>query len=46
VASLLEPLTATLLGVSLFGERLGVAGWSGAALLLGALVLLAAAERR
>jgi DME family drug/metabolite transporter len=46
VASLLEPLTATLLGVSLFGERFGVTGWSGAALLLGALVLLAAAERR
>ena len=46
VASLLEPLTATLLGVMLFGERLGIAGWAGAVLLLGALVLLAAAERR
>lgn len=46
VASLLEPLTATLLGVILFGERLGVAGWAGAALLLGALVLLAGGERR
>src|SRR2546426_8818013 len=46
VASLLEPLTATLLGVILFGERLGVAGWAGAVLLLGALVLLALAERR
>jgi DME family drug/metabolite transporter len=46
VASLVEPLTATLLGVVLFGERLGVAGWTGAGLLLGALVLLAAAERR
>src|SRR6266850_2288116 len=34
VASLLAPLTATLLGVILFGERLGVAGWAGAVLLL------------
>ena len=46
VASLLEPLTATLLGVMVFGEQLGVAGWAGALLLLGALVLLALAERR
>jgi DME family drug/metabolite transporter len=46
VASLLEPLTATLLGVSFFGERLGGIGTAGAGLLLGALVLLAAAERR
>jgi DME family drug/metabolite transporter len=46
VASLLEPLTATLLGVVLFGERLGAAGTAGAALLLGALALLAAGERR
>ena len=46
VASLLEPLTATLLGVMVFGELLGVAGWAGAVLLLGALVLLAQAERR
>ena len=46
VASLLEPLTATLLGVMVFGERLGVGGWAGAVLLLGALVLLAQAERR
>jgi DME family drug/metabolite transporter len=46
VASLLEPLTATLLGVFLFGERFGMAGWVGAALLLVALVLVAAAERR
>src|SRR2546430_504599 len=34
VASLLEPLTATLLGVLLFGERFGVLGWIRAALLL------------
>src|SRR5215813_4928380 len=46
VVSLLEPLTATLLGVLLFGERFGVAGWLGAALLLIAFVLVAAAERR
>jgi DME family drug/metabolite transporter len=46
VASLLEPLTATLLGVILFGERLGGAGTAGALLLLGALGVLAAAERR
>lgn len=46
VASLLEPLTATLLGVLFFGERLGAVGWLGAALLLAALLLLAAAERR
>jgi drug/metabolite transporter, DME family len=40
VASLLEPLTATLLGVLAFGERLGAAGAVGAALLLAALGLL------
>jgi len=40
VASLLEPLTATLLGVGLFGERLGAAGVVGAALLFVALGLL------
>jgi DME family drug/metabolite transporter len=44
VAALLEPLTATLLGVVVFGERLGVAGWVGASLLLGALVVLAGAR--
>ncbi len=41
VATLLEPLTAAALGVSVFGERLGTAGWAGAALLLAALALLA-----
>ncbi|HEV8473522.1 MAG TPA: EamA family transporter [Methylomirabilota bacterium] len=45
VASLLEPLTATLLGVLLFGERLGPVGTAGAVLLLAALALLAAPER-
>jgi DME family drug/metabolite transporter len=43
IASLLEPLTATLLGVGLFGERLGAAGVVGAVLLIGALMLLATA---
>jgi DME family drug/metabolite transporter len=41
VAALLEPLTATLLGVAVFGERLGLVGWLGAALLLGAFALVA-----
>lgn len=42
IASLMEPLTATLLGVAVFGERLGASGVLGAALLLTALVLLLA----
>ena len=46
VASLLEPLTATSLGVLLFGERFGVAGWAGVVLLVVGLVLVVAAERR
>jgi drug/metabolite transporter, DME family len=40
VTTLLEPLTATILGVVLFGERLGAGGWLGALLLLTALGLL------
>ena len=44
--SLLEPLTATLLGVALFGERFGVAGWIGAALLLAGLGLLVEPQAR
>jgi len=40
VMTLLEPLTATLLGVWLFGERLGPAGLVGAVLLLAAITLL------
>jgi drug/metabolite transporter, DME family len=44
VASLAEPLTATLLGVVLFGERLGIAGVIGAVLLFTALALLLAHE--
>ena len=46
VASLLEPLTAALLGVLLFGERFGVLGWIGAALLLAGLALLVEGEPR
>ena len=40
LAALLEPLTATILGVVLFGERLGIAGVAGGALLVAALGLL------
>lgn len=46
VVTLMEPLTATLLGVLAFGERLGPAGLTGAALLLGAIALLLAGEVR
>ena len=45
VAALLEPLTATLLGIAVFGERLGVGGWLGAILLLGALGLVVLPQR-
>jgi drug/metabolite transporter, DME family len=44
VASLAEPLTATLLGVFVFGERLGAAGVLGAVLLFVALILLLGRE--
>jgi DME family drug/metabolite transporter len=40
VLGLTEPLTATLLGVLLFGDRLGLRGVVGAALLIGAAGLL------
>jgi DME family drug/metabolite transporter len=40
IVSLLEPLTATGLGVLLFGERLGAPGVIGAALLLAGLALV------
>lgn len=45
VVALLEPLTATLLGVLVFGERLGTAGAVGAALLVSALGLLSVPAR-
>ena len=41
IASLLEPLTATLLGVAVFDERLGALGGAGAVLLFMALALVA-----
>lgn len=41
IVTLLEPLTATALGIGAFGERLGVGGAFGALLLLGAIALLA-----
>jgi DME family drug/metabolite transporter len=41
IATLLEPVTASALGVLVFGERLGAMGWAGAAMLLAALALLA-----
>jgi DME family drug/metabolite transporter len=40
IVSLLEPLTATTLGLLVFGERLGAVGLAGALLLLAALPLL------
>lgn len=40
ILTLMEPLTATLLGVVFFGDRLGWIGTVGAALLLGAVGLL------
>jgi DME family drug/metabolite transporter len=40
IASLMEPLTATTMGVLLFGERLGLAGAAGAVLLFAALGVL------
>jgi drug/metabolite transporter, DME family len=40
VTTLIEPLTATILAVALFGERLGVGGGLGAVLLVSALGLL------
>lgn len=40
IVTLLEPFTATLLGVLLFGERLGPHGVAGAALAISSIVLL------
>jgi DME family drug/metabolite transporter len=42
LVALLEPLTATLLGVGLFGEHLGMIGAAGAVLLFAAIALLVA----
>jgi DME family drug/metabolite transporter len=40
VASLVEPLTATVLALVLFGEHLGPLGWLGAVLLISAIAFL------
>ena len=45
IVTLVEPLTATLLGVLIFGERLGPAGILGALLLFSALGLLIVKKR-
>jgi DME family drug/metabolite transporter len=45
IVALAEPLTATLLGVVLFGERLGTLGAAGAALLLASLALVVTPRR-
>jgi DME family drug/metabolite transporter len=45
VTTLLEPLTATVLALALFGERLGVVGGFGALLLVAALGLLVTDRR-
>jgi DME family drug/metabolite transporter len=45
VGSLLEPLTATILGMAAFGESLGGTGLLGAGLLLGAVALLLFSNR-
>lgn len=45
IVTLLEPLTATMLGGLVFGERLGVSGAIGAGLLLAAIVLLSRRPR-
>jgi DME family drug/metabolite transporter len=44
IVALLEPLTATALGLVVFGERLGSAGIAGALLLLAALAVLTTAR--
>jgi DME family drug/metabolite transporter len=46
LVSLMEPLTATLLGVLLFGERLGALGALGALLMLAALAVALTRPRR
>ena len=45
IVGLLEPLTAAILGVVVFGESLGTAGAAGAALLIAALILLTTCRR-
>jgi DME family drug/metabolite transporter len=45
IVGLVEPLTATTLGIVVFNEAIGPAGIAGAGLLLGALVLLSVSQR-
>ncbi len=44
--NLFEPAVATVLGVLVLGESLGVVGWIGCLLVLGAIALLGVAENR
>ena len=44
--TLLEPAVATVLGVLILGETLGMAGWIGCLLVIGALALLGVVENR
>lgn len=44
--NLFEPVVATILGVVVLGEQLGMAGWVGTVLVLAALALLGIADRR
>lgn len=46
IVTLLEPLTATLLAWTVFGERLGVLGLAGGVLLLASILLLGVGTRR
>ncbi|NYZ13565.1 DMT family transporter [Azospirillum sp. RWY-5-1] len=46
ILSLMEPLTATVLAWAVFGERLGLLGLAGGALLLGALLILVGGAKR
>lgn len=43
--TLLEPVVATVLAVTIVGERLAIVGWAGIALILGGLVALITARR-
>ena len=44
--NLFEPVVATILGVVVLGEQLGMAGWAGTVLVIAALALLGIADRR
>ena len=42
--NLFEPAVATILGVTILGEQLGLAGWIGVVVILAALALLGIAD--